>query len=104
LAFGPLASHHNVLGSLRSLPVIKMHCDKTQKPTTNKFRVQPDIIEIGKVLLQAGAKLHLEIVRRALEAHNMPGLAYGLVSSVSDSDHSYVPANAIDEFLKYASI
>jgi ankyrin repeat protein len=51
-------------------------------------RVPPDAIEIGKVLLQAGAKLHLEIVRRALEAHHMPGLAYGLVSSVSDSDHS----------------
>jgi hypothetical protein len=51
-------------------------------------RVQPDVIEIGKVLLQAGAKLDLGIVRRALQAHNMPGLAYGLVSSVSDSDHS----------------
>jgi ankyrin repeat protein len=51
-------------------------------------RVPPDTIEIGKVLLQAGAKLHLEIVRRALQAHNMPGLTYGLVSSVSDSDHS----------------
>lgn len=50
-------------------------------------RVPPDVIEIGKVLLRAGAKLHLGIVQRAFEAHNLPGLAYDLVSSVSDSDH-----------------
>lgn len=51
-------------------------------------RVPPDVIEIGKVLLRAGAKLHLDIVKQALQAHNLPGLAYALVSSVSDSDHS----------------
>jgi ankyrin repeat protein len=51
-------------------------------------KVPPEVIEIGKVLLQAGAKLHLEIVRRALQAHNLPELAYGLVSCVPDSDHS----------------
>jgi hypothetical protein len=51
-------------------------------------RVPPDVIEIGKILLRAGAKLHLEIIERTFKTHNSPGLAYGLVSSVSDSDHS----------------
>jgi ankyrin repeat protein len=51
-------------------------------------KVPPEVIEIGKLLLQAGAELHLEIVKRALQSHNLPELAYGLVSCVHDSGHS----------------
>jgi len=50
--------------------------------------IPPDVIEIGRLLLLAGAKPNLDIVRLALEVHNLPGLVYGLISSISDSDHS----------------
>lgn len=50
--------------------------------------ISSDVVKIGKILLQAGAKVHLDLVRTALQAHNLPGLAFGLVYSVSDVDHS----------------
>ncbi|CZR68013.1 uncharacterized protein PAC_17912 [Phialocephala subalpina] len=58
----------------------------------NGFRwgtnVAPDIVEIAKMLLQAGAKVHLATIKRVLQAFHLPGLAYDLISSISDADHS----------------
>ena len=54
---------------------------RTESVTTNT-------IEIGKLLLDSGAELHLEVVKRAFKLQNSQAFAYVLVSRVSDSDHA----------------
>ncbi|CZR61009.1 uncharacterized protein PAC_10905 [Phialocephala subalpina] len=49
--------------------------------------IPPDAVEIGEVLLRAGAKVHPDIVKRVLQTLHLPRLVYGLVTSVSDYDH-----------------
>jgi len=50
--------------------------------------IAPAIVEIGKMLLDAGAKVDLPTIRHAIEGFHLPGLAYDLISNVSDADHS----------------
>ncbi|KAH7346793.1 ankyrin repeat-containing domain protein [Rhexocercosporidium sp. MPI-PUGE-AT-0058] len=69
--------------------------------TRRNDRISSEFIEIVKLLLRAGAKLHLDIVRRALHDYNIPDLAFDLVSSVQETDHS----NLIrDDFLSHIAV
>ncbi|KAF8867142.1 ankyrin [Acephala macrosclerotiorum] len=50
--------------------------------------IPPEAVEIGKVLLRAGAKVCPDIARQALQTFHSSELAFGLVTRIPDSDHS----------------
>ena len=51
-------------------------------------KIAPAIVEIGKMLLDAGAKVDLATFRHVMEGFHLAGLAYDIISNISDADHS----------------
>ena len=59
----------------------------------------PETFELGKLILRAGAKVHVGIANHALECLSNQELAYLIISSAPGSDHADFPDDRVLSFI-----